>query len=67
MLLFNVCTQTHVQVLGGRVEALAEAYEFAQRYANMERSKGGDNDLDRAPTFKTFVPGVHTAELALWV
>eukprot|EP00200_Dunaliella_tertiolecta_P009469 CAMPEP_0202374094 /NCGR_PEP_ID=MMETSP1127-20130417/4995_1 /ASSEMBLY_ACC=CAM_ASM_000462 /TAXON_ID=3047 /ORGANISM="Dunaliella tertiolecta, Strain CCMP1320" /LENGTH=402 /DNA_ID=CAMNT_0048971161 /DNA_START=1186 /DNA_END=2391 /DNA_ORIENTATION=+ len=46
-----------VKVLGGRVDALAEAHEFAQRYANVERSKGGDNDLDQAPAFKTFIPG----------
>eukprot|EP00983_Pelagomonas_calceolata_P031489 987629-Pelagomonas_calceolata.AAC.1 len=26
------------------------------RYANVERSKGGDNDLDQAPAFKTFIP-----------
>lgn len=47
-----------LQVLGGRVEAMAEAHEFARRYANVERSKGGDNDMDRAPAFKAFVPGV---------
>jgi hypothetical protein len=52
-----------LQVLGGRVEALAEAHEFAQRYANVERSKAGDNDMDRAPSFKTFIPGVRIGVL----
>lgn len=45
------------------MEALAEAHEFAQRYANVERSKAGDNDMDRAPSFKTFIPGVRIGVL----
>lgn len=46
-----------VEVLGGRVEALADAYEAQKKYAGVERSKVAGEGVDRAPPFRHFIPG----------
>lgn len=46
-----------MQVLGGRVEALAAAHEAQQLYGGLERPQGAATDTDVALAFRQFVPG----------
>ena len=44
------------QVLGGRVEALAEAWEVQQRYGGTAADRAEAADAERPPAFRTFDP-----------
>ncbi|KAK9798907.1 hypothetical protein WJX73_007349 [Symbiochloris irregularis] len=47
-----------VQVLGGRVEALAEPWEFQEKFGTLDRSADGkDAAAELPPAFTHFVPG----------
>ena len=48
-----------MQVLGGRVEELAEAWEFQKRFGNIDRPTAQTNpdDQEQPPPFHRFVPG----------
>ena len=47
-----------VQVLGGRVDALAEAWEFQRKYGSLHRdAEAQSSSTDRPPPFTPFVPG----------
>ena len=58
------------QVLGGRVEALAEPWEFQRKYGTLDRSADASTQLtdERPPSFTPYVPGKtrtpHTGGLA---
>ncbi len=55
----SITHQGHLQVLGGRVETLAEAWEFQKRFGNIDRPTTQTNaeDQDQPPPFHRFVPG----------
>ncbi|KXZ45405.1 hypothetical protein GPECTOR_55g311 [Gonium pectorale] len=49
-----------IKVLGGRVEALAAAWETQRRYGGVERPRAGaaaGEDGETAPPFRHFIPG----------
>lgn len=49
-----------MQLLGGRVDELYEAWEFQNRFGGSARPAAAADpaaELDRPPQFKTFVPG----------
>ncbi len=52
---------SHLQVLGGRVEELYEAWEFQRKYgdgaARPAADAAGAPDSERPPPFQTYVPG----------
>lgn len=49
--------RTCAQVLGGRVEHLAAAWETQRRYGGVARPKVAGEDGEAAPPFRHFVPG----------
>jgi hypothetical protein len=58
-----------LQVLGGRVEALAAAWEVQRQYGGLkERPPGGDDEEKPVP-FRHFIPGwfVRGGLLAFWL
>lgn len=51
-----------LQMLGGRVDELYEAWDFQRKFGGSARPAAADGtdrgqDTDRPPQFKTFVPG----------
>ena len=49
---------SHMQVLGGQVQDLVEAWQVQRLYAGIDRpAAGGDGGEERPPSFRQFVPG----------
>ena len=46
-----------VQVLGGRVEELVEAWTFQRKFGNVQRASATTDDTEQPPAFQNFVPG----------
>lgn len=46
-----------IQVLGGQVEELVEAWTFQRKFGNVQRSKANSEDTEQPPPFQNFVPG----------
>ena len=46
-----------VQVLGGHVEELVEAWTFQRKFGNVQRASATTDDTEQPPAFQNFVPG----------
>ena len=46
-----------LQVLGGRVEHLLEAWEFQRKFGSIQRPRAQTEDPDKPPAFGNFIPG----------
>ena len=46
-----------LQVLGGRVEELVEAWTFQRKFGNVQRSNTSSEDAEQPPAFQNFIPG----------
>lgn len=46
-----------MQVLGGQVEELVEAWTFQRKFGNVQRSNTNSEDTEQPPAFQNFIPG----------
>ncbi|KAL3148086.1 hypothetical protein ABBQ38_014371 [Trebouxia sp. C0009 RCD-2024] len=47
----------NIQVLGGQVEELVEAWTFQRKFGNVQRSNTNSEDTKQPPAFQNFIPG----------
>ena len=48
-----------MQVLGGHVEELVEAWTFQRKFGNVQRASTTTDDPEQPPAFQNFIPGRH--------